>query len=268
MSETPEQVLDCECGDPTSRDFIFADWDKAPARLYWACECGSVGILLVQHRRLPAGANAPTMASASVEELAGWRAVEVMRERQRNRYAPVIDAVVRASDLRQAVEEYRREYFGEQVRRIETERDQLALARSEASESLDRMRARYVEMRRRLEQWHRARSARLAHPEPAMTVLIDGSEGVAVYALVDPVEPARVRYVGKTVNPLHRHREHCRFTPWAQQLVAAGRTPTMLLIEWAATDADALDREAFWINHYRGLGMADVNMLVPRMVAA
>lgn len=92
-----------------------------------------------------------------------------------------------------------------------------------------------------------------------------------IYGLIDPLEPARVRYVGKASNPAARLADHIRncFGPskkerWIAEMVVAGRLPDMVLIE-AGDDYDALDeRERYWICAHRENGDADLNTTIPR----
>jgi predicted GIY-YIG superfamily endonuclease len=266
MSETAEQVVGCECGDPRNRRYVYQDWEKTPARLYWACQgCADVGVLFVHQEKPMSGYGTPRpIDMATIDQLVRWEAIDEARRRRPNSFAATGSVVVTESELIAAIR-------GTQAR-LREKLDREAAAHEnhhrEATEVAIRERERYQMLKARLRAWHDRKSVRCNRQEPALEVLICGGEAVAVYALVDPQEPGRIRYVGKTNNPMGRYQDHCKNNGWAAELLRNGRTPMMLLIEWAPTNANALDREAFWINHYRGLGMADINLHVPRMVAA
>jgi hypothetical protein len=80
-----------------------------------------------------------------------------------------------------------------------------------------------------------------------------------VYALVDPRRPMIVRYIGCSVAPDRRLREHIAAAndhnhgndAWISSLLGTGREPWLRVLEAVADDAMALDREAFWISVYR-----------------
>lgn len=86
----------------------------------------------------------------------------------------------------------------------------------------------------------------------------------AVYGLVDPREPDRVRYVGQAVAPLIRYAGHLtagsiRVSNWVGALDAAGESPVMVLLE-ACAEADLVAREGHWLAHFRALDQADLNV--------
>lgn len=111
------------------------------------------------------------------------------------------------------------------------------------------------------DRWIAVRSAQAQRAPSAPTVLVTGPEEVAIYALIDPHAPAVVRYVGQSVSPHSRYRGHLRSLGWARDLVAIHRRyPTMLLLEWCEEGGSAIERERHWIRHYRGIGMADLNV--------
>lgn len=126
-------------------------------------------------------------------------------------------------------------------------------------------RARWCELRDRLVTWCRTRVARVGMPSTPMAVIATGIDEAAVYVLVDPEEPDRIRYVGQSTAPHSRYKSHLKGLPWAAALVRSGRLPVMLLVEWTPAPEIARDREAFWIHHYRGMGMADLNTHVPAL---
>lgn len=85
---------------------------------------------------------------------------------------------------------------------------------------------------------------------------------VFIYLLKDPLFPEKVRYVGKTVNPIKRYFAHTDLprnknrkyhaATWLTSLLRAERKPLMEIIEKVEdTESVYSDREKFWINHYR-----------------
>ena len=87
---------------------------------------------------------------------------------------------------------------------------------------------------------------------------------MTIYVLIDPRD-GRVRYVGKTANPVkrlpghlaeargERHRRAC----WLRALLALGLEPTLEVIEEVAGNGN--ERERFWIALYRSEGHDLVN---------
>lgn len=89
---------------------------------------------------------------------------------------------------------------------------------------------------------------------------------IYIYALVDPTTN-EVRYVGKTKDLNVRMYQHCHPTlkdksdkaNWVRQLIAAGQTPQMLILEectsqtWRAT-------EQKWITHYCAINQKMTNI--------
>jgi hypothetical protein len=92
-----------------------------------------------------------------------------------------------------------------------------------------------------------------------------------VYALVDPREPAVVRYVGKTKDALGRYSGHCfngatNIKQWVENLFVDGVWPQMICIE-VVSEETVLAREGHWIRHYRMSAQADLNVSIPREAA-
>lgn len=93
------------------------------------------------------------------------------------------------------------------------------------------------------------------------------TEGVWVYALVDPREPERVRYVGRTQKPLVRFMEHVEDTKthgeakrlWHQEMTTLGCVPRMIGLEYVAYVPDSVERERHWQDYYAARGGADLN---------
>lgn len=89
-----------------------------------------------------------------------------------------------------------------------------------------------------------------------------------IYGLIDPVEPDRVRYVGRTGDPQGRLSVHCTTKatptyPWARSVIESGRRPELVILEREEghqTEA----REMSWVRHYRRLGMADLNTIIDK----
>ena len=90
-----------------------------------------------------------------------------------------------------------------------------------------------------------------------------------IYALVDPLDPELVRYIGRTCDPVNRYRAHCTggsdaVSQWVQALEIVGRTPAMVLLE-RCERSEVFAREAHWIHHYRQRFQGDLNRAIPRM---
>jgi hypothetical protein len=129
--------------------------------------------------------------------------------------------------------------------------------------------------RRRTLARHR-RTTRLgrAVARPAYKVIVRGTAALRpiIYGLVDPSEPARVRYVGQTTqSPQTRYLGHLggceRPTPrskWIAALLEAGRLPHMVLLETVPTASDLNARERWWILSLEERGGADLNGWLPR----
>jgi predicted GIY-YIG superfamily endonuclease len=88
-----------------------------------------------------------------------------------------------------------------------------------------------------------------------------------LYALVDPLAPARVRYIGVTGNLLerrrvHRVRQHTTnraLAAWKDELLTAGRAPELRILATFATQAEALEREWRTIWRWQRRGVCDLN---------
>lgn len=110
--------------------------------------------------------------------------------------------------------------------------------------------------------------AKLAGPHP---VIVRGSDcvGAAIYGLIDPAEPERVRYVGKTRSPGSRLARHIVDSGikngakdrWIRALLAAGRAPDMVLLERAWKRS--MSRERYWVTELQERGQADLNTVIP-----
>jgi hypothetical protein len=118
--------------------------------------------------------------------------------------------------------------------------------------------------------------ARRATPAPSANyaVIVRGSEIVRqlIYGLVDPNEPGRIRYVGKTTAGAHARflghvsdatRGTTKRADWIASLVADGRYPDMVLLEDVAAGLDLDARERWWIIAMRERGEGDLNTVVP-----
>ena len=119
-------------------------------------------------------------------------------------------------------------------------------------------------------------------PEPTASVvfpvIVDGAEAVRVrliYGLVDPLEPGRIRYVGKTTcGALSRYVTHLGSVvsdatgkaDWWLDLLGAGRYPNMVLLETVDAGHSLDACELWWIGALQARGEADLN--VPRARSA
>lgn len=90
--------------------------------------------------------------------------------------------------------------------------------------------------------------------------------GVFIYTLNDP-RTGNVRYVGWTMDKKRRFREHLNRccvedthkARWIRTLVSIGLQPIMCAIE-EVTAANRVDREIFWIQHFRNTGEQLTNL--------
>lgn len=103
-------------------------------------------------------------------------------------------------------------------------------------------------------------------------------EGYVIYGLVDPDEPTRIRYVGRSCNPGGRYASHAlgtsgavRVREWVAALRLAGKLPVMLLLQTLdggrrlPNTVSAVER--LWIQRLREDGAADLNAFVPGISA-
>lgn len=84
-----------------------------------------------------------------------------------------------------------------------------------------------------------------------------------IYVLCEP-DGETVRYVGKSVNPEYRYRQHvsrhelkrvpCYKSNWVLSLLNRGLKPVMHIIEEVAPGDDWPARERYWIEHYQAEG--------------
>lgn len=92
-----------------------------------------------------------------------------------------------------------------------------------------------------------------------------------VYALVDPAEPERVRYVGSSQHMAKRLADHAFHVTgrqdahrkqWVRELKNAGRTPVLVVLEeldFPKASFETHHAERNWIERFRGVGQADLN---------
>ena len=108
---------------------------------------------------------------------------------------------------------------------------------------------------------------------PSHPVLLRGEHciGAVIYGLIDPLEPDRIRYVGKTDRPGTRLSTHLDDAlsrkknvraSWITTVLVAGRYPVMLLLE--ECKLGCVGRELWWYEHFRAIGQADLNTAIPR----
>lgn len=87
----------------------------------------------------------------------------------------------------------------------------------------------------------------------------------AIYLLIDPRDQAP-RYVGKSVQPKHRYKQHCNVknrvswvNRWLGELQSLGLKPTMEVLEWVKPE-DWQEAEIRWIAYYKELGAKLCNL--------
>lgn len=92
-----------------------------------------------------------------------------------------------------------------------------------------------------------------------------------VYALVDPREPAVVRYVGSSRHMVKRLADHAYSVSgkqdaerktWVRELRKEGRTPVMVVLEELDAQKASFEMhyaERNWIERFRLIGQADLN---------
>ncbi len=93
---------------------------------------------------------------------------------------------------------------------------------------------------------------------------IDNSSQTCIYGLADP-ENEEVFYVGQSVHPGKRYREHLndhspsRKTAKIEELAIKELVPKLLIIEWVVSnEADA--HEIYWMNYYQEQGHTLTNV--------
>lgn len=92
---------------------------------------------------------------------------------------------------------------------------------------------------------------------------------IHIYTLSDPRLPARIRYVGWTINPKRRlrehvsraqyHREDTHKARWIRGLLSIGIKPDLITIE-QTDELHVQERERYWISYYRTLGFPLTNL--------
>lgn len=128
---------------------------------------------------------------------------------------------------------------------------------------------------RRRDGLDRRLAERSAPPSSAeFAVIVRGADVVRplIYGLIDPLEPDVVRYVGQTrqgaATRFLKHlttarRSACARSAWIRELLQAGRSPDMVLLETVSLSADLDARERWWITALRQRGEADLNAALP-----
>jgi len=87
---------------------------------------------------------------------------------------------------------------------------------------------------------------------------------VFIYRLIDP-RNEQIRYIGKTVNPLNRLKQHLgssknpHMNMWIDCLIDQNLIPKIDFIERTSTGLSH-SRERFWINHYLSMGCDLINI--------
>ena len=80
---------------------------------------------------------------------------------------------------------------------------------------------------------------------------------VFIYTLIDPITD-EVRYVGKSIKPERRYREHLTVdsnthkSAWIKSLLKKGMEPTLKIIE-ECDEGNWSDREKYWVSQYDNL---------------
>lgn len=92
-----------------------------------------------------------------------------------------------------------------------------------------------------------------------------------VYALVDPQEPGRVRYVGSSRHMAKRLLDHAfgvggareaHRKEWVRSLKKQGRAPELVVLELISAAKESFEihyAEHGWVERFRLIGMADLN---------
>lgn len=165
-----------------------------------------------------------------------------------------------AEDLRRMYDQAERERRGREAQREAEHRAIMA-----------KLQRRVAKKRERIDQ----KLARRPAPAASSTyaVIVHGAEAVKplVYGLVDPAEPNRIRYVGKTLNGAHNRflghlagrRDGRKRSEWIAQLLEEHRPPNMVVLETVPVSADLDARERWWITVMRARGEADLNTAIP-----
>jgi hypothetical protein len=89
-----------------------------------------------------------------------------------------------------------------------------------------------------------------------------------IYGLVDPREPGKVMYVGKSSEPEERLRAHIiaaqhgltRKDFWIRKLQAEGIEPAFQILESVSFSMNWTDREKHWIKLWRSRNTALLNI--------
>lgn len=86
-----------------------------------------------------------------------------------------------------------------------------------------------------------------------------------IYALIDP-RTDEIRYIGKTVNPNARFRQHLKnrrcsthCTTWIDSLITEGLKPTMTILE-SVSDSNGSEQERWWIAEGKRIGLRLTNL--------
>jgi hypothetical protein len=162
-------------------------------------------------------------------------------------------------------------YVSELVQLLQQERELARLRAQDHDDQVARLNNRLRARRTRAT----AQLARRGLPPTTFPMLVCGAElraSAVIYGLVDPREPARVRYVGQAVNAEARMAGHLngRSRPprpmeaWLTALRTEGVTPDMVLLERVPRGADLDACERYWIHAMRDRGMADLNTAIPK----
>lgn len=197
---------------------------------------------------------------------------DLVSRRSRHRSVEAI-----AADLKDGIAQTCAE-IRERYERAERDRAVAEARRQDEHDTLVRRLRHQVRSRR--DSADRSLSRRKAPAESSTyAIVVRGADAVKplVYGLVDPAEPNRVRYVGKTTQGAHTRflghvkdarRGTKKRADWVAELLELGRPPNMVVLETVPVGADLDARERWWITAMRARGEADLNTAVPQAGSA
>ena len=90
----------------------------------------------------------------------------------------------------------------------------------------------------------------------------------SIYGLIDPIS-GQVRYVGKSIHPIQRLKEHLkaarlkhknRCCNWIRSLLKKGREPVLIILQHYVPLKLWRDAERFWVQYYKDKGCKLTNL--------